>query len=1000
MPVAAGPAPRYVAPKCALGAPTQAAPSTCRWTGVQLQSPGTPSAVAAPDRTVACHPTAGDCEDVKVTVPAGARPSTLYVRVGWTDPVWSAYLYVIDPAGHLHGQGGLGCDTSAFDKGCGNQTTLPFDELVVADPAAGVWTVRVAAVNIHNESYTGLVSLAAGSPLAYAKESLAQQMSHLTRSQPVNIVFAGWKPTAAELADLRQSLTSELVPSVSEKQLCDGNDARDSPASGLVQHAASHCTATTSTRDPNYSATGAVPYFEPLRYVFDYRFLAADDTWTRDLFAAMKAATTRDHPLSPGRIPETTETAPFKTAYLAAYNATGGQLRGPAAAADATKVDEIDGLAVEDWIQAHRFDGRYGRSFTNLATGQRSSAAFINPDPTAAHDPYWTGNGTRAINVDQAPQGVESGVTFFLLDTFTPSYASSYFRPNRYHSWWTASHVVDPDTGQPGFADNGRGWGGRYRFHILDLGAAPSTYERANWVSAAVAPDGGSAAFDPPIWEYRHNPQWQGKLPLTPLQAGGNTIGQVMGWEITQGLAFKYVGGYLYRPIPNDVYVLATSNIVDHYSLPSEGDLYAVDMTKVSKASVALTALSSAAPYDTFLPGPDKTQVLGCAPNRAAMVGNPTVVGQMTQGLVQPVKDPKCGKVAGDRPDPLQQAIEDAKATGGAELLALSNGATVPTYAVNQHKIRDYIDAHRSQFAPIIPGAFTVPVVNVMFEHDYNVALPLLVGGIAENVNGGEGWGQFDNVNDVLVPATAIDCAHSAANAPGCHGIPDVFRHDYGLTYTIEHESAHFLGLNHPHDGATTVGKTADGQWHYYYSMLKWLYDSSASPTTYAGTYGTYETVDQEKLMAGHTAEYLKQTQDWLADAYFTDGAAGRRTPSPATQARVTLAVNDRNQATSLFKAGDLLHAMYAMRNAALHAKGVVSAPVQPHKMTAAQAATSTAAIFAINPQRGYGPAPVTAPTPPVWFAGVKPRAAAATTPAAATAGQRAPLITFCHIDW
>ena len=26
--------------------------------------------------------------------------------------------------------------------------------------------------------------------------------------------------------------------------------------------------------------------------------------------------------------------------------------------------------------------------------------------------------------------------------------------------------------------------------------------------------------------------------------------------EVTQGLAFKYVGGYLYRPIPNDVYVL------------------------------------------------------------------------------------------------------------------------------------------------------------------------------------------------------------------------------------------------------------------------------------------------------------------------------------------------------------------------------------------------------------------------------------------------------------
>jgi hypothetical protein len=49
--------------------------------------------------------------------------------------------------------------------------------------------------------------------------------------------------------------------------------------------------------------------------------------------------------------------------------------------------------------------------------------------------------------------------------------------------------------------------------------------------------------------------------------------------------------------------------------------------------------------------------------------------------------------------------------------------------------------------------------------------------------------------------------------------------------------------------------------------MLKWLYDASASPTTYAGTYGTYEIVDQERLMAGHAAEYLRQMQDWLRDA-------------------------------------------------------------------------------------------------------------------------------------
>ena len=57
----------------------------------------------------------------------------------------------------------------------------------------------------------------------------------------------------------------------------------------------------------------------------------------------------------------------------------------------------------------------------------------------------------------------------------------------------------------------------------------------------------------------------------------------------------------------------------------------------------------------------------------------------------------------------------------------------------------------------------------------------------------------------MLPTITAIDCAHSSPVAPGCNGIPDTFRHDYGLTYTMEHEAAHFLGVNHPHDGAVTV---------------------------------------------------------------------------------------------------------------------------------------------------------------------------------------------------
>ncbi len=953
----------YTAPSCVLAAPPPGAASPCSWQGVTLHSPTNAADISPADLTQACSPdTVGNCEDTKITVPQGVSPSTLYLKVAWQHPAWQAYMYVFDPSGALKGTGGLGCDQSSFEKGCGNQTTLPFDELAVMDPAPGVWTVRVAAVNIHQEGYTGQAALVHSNPLQYAAETLDQLTTHLTRTQRVNVVFAGWTPSPTELQQMRDNLTAEFRPSVSEKQIADGGDVNDQPGSGLVQHETSHYTATDSPDDTtNYNKSGNVPYFEPLRFEMDYHFLAADDTWTKDLFAAMKKATTQDHPLNENRVPETTQPAPFEAGYLAKYEATDSALFGGPAPTDPTVVDEIDGPSVEDWIQNTRLDAKYCQSFTDLRTGARTGAAFINPDPNAARDPFWNGNNgtTTPTNLDRDPQGDNTGLTFFLLDTYTPSYASDYFRTDHFHMWWTADHVLDPDSNTPAFQDNGRGWGGRYRFSILDLGAAPSTYERADWVSTTVAADGGSAAFDPPIWDYRHNPHWDGSQPADPLQAGGNTLGAVMGWEITQGLAFKYVGAYLYRPVPNDVYIMATSQLVDHYSLPSEGDFYSVDMNKVDQPALALRQLSSAAPYDTFLPGPSQTRVLGCAANRtpAGNLSTPSGAPGVTFPVsISLVPDPKCnGSSPLETPDGLQQAIEEAKAHGTGELEPLA-GQSVFDYAINVNYLRDYVDEHRDQFAPLSNGAFTIPVLNIMFEHEWNVALPLLAGGISSPANAGEGWGQIDNVNDNLVPADAIDCAGSAAAAPGCNGVPDVFRHNYTLTYVMIHESSHFMGLPHPHDGTNSVQKATNGQWQYYYSMLKWLYDVSASPTTYAGDYSVYEDIDQDRLMYGHAAEYLKEAQDWIRDAFFQDGMAGAAAPSPSTVQRLQLMRQDVNLGSALFQRGDYLHSMYAMRNAALHAKGVTGAPVAPHRMSLQQAASDQDAIFAVNPQALYDP--------------------------------------------
>ena len=939
------------------GVPRPGHPDVHSWQGAVLDSPLDSTTIATPDLTKACDPKL--CEDTKLTVPGGLATSTLYVKVQWHHAAWKLYMSAIEPDGTTVHGGAVGCDANRYDKGCGNETTQAFDEVTIPQPKPGVWTVRVIAINIHNEPYTGITSLTASSPLQYAQETLKQLTAHLTRTQRVNLVFVGWKPSDQDIKDMLGSLTTQHQPSAVEKQFGDCNASGDLPAAyALVQGGICHYTGT----DPTTSTSSStVPYMEPLTFNIDYHFLAADDTYTKGLFAAMKAATRQDQAFSVGRVPLTPFTAPFKTAYLTQYNAAYGASRaadkGPDhAVADTSVVDMIDAVTTEDWIQNHRLDQNYARSFTDLRSGAVTGAQFLNPDPTAVRDPFWDGNGTRAASIDTDPQGANTGLSFFFLDTWDPAYATDYFRPDHYHTFSTFDHVKDPDTGHSTTQDNMRGYGGSYRFQFLDLGAAPSSYERSNWLSANVNPEDGSSYFDPPLWQWHADPFWNGTNPQQgslhstlnvggvgiPYHYAGDTLGAVLGFETTMGLGMKYLGSYLYRPIPNDVYIVNTLQVIDHYSLPAtEGgqDLYHVNLDKVADPVRSLRGVSSAAPYDFFSPQGLQHLTLGCAQYRFVLNS------QQTGG--HQVADPSCTS-----PDGLQQAVEDAKANGGAIA-----GAGLPDYAVDQDFIRDYIDHHRDKYAPLVDGAFSVPVFNVMFEKSFNVALPLLAGGIASGVNGGEGWGQFDNVNDNLVPTAAIDCSKSVPGSPGCNGVSDQpFRHDYYLSYVVIHETSHFLGLNHPHDGAVIDTKAADGSWTYEAQVLKWLYDLTASPTTYAYDYTQYESVDQERLMYGHAAEYLRQRQDWLADAYWTDGAAGRTSPSANTLSRVDASTQYRDLASALFRQGDYLHTQYAMKDAALYAKGVSESQVAPHRLSVAEAGADRHAFFAIHPQAVYNP--------------------------------------------
>jgi hypothetical protein len=949
----------YQAPAHSFATPSDGHPDVYTWQGVALESPVAESQISGTDITTACDPTGTRlCEDTKLTVPSGLHASTLYLKVAWHHPVWKLFMYAVEPDGTTVHGGALGCDSDSYAKGCGNETTLPFDEVTIPDPKPGTWTIRVAAVHSHGEAYTGTASLTASSPLTSLRESLDQLTAHLTRNQRVNVVFAGWQPTQAELADLKDNSTTQYRISVAEKQSADCINNNTGQVAGLVQGVNCDYTGTDPRLDAGQSGNSAVPYFEPLQFDFDYHYLVADDTYTKDLFARMQKATQVGAQFGTGRVPFTSAQAPFKQAYLTKYNAEFGQFRGQShLVTDTTTVDLVDGFKVEDWIQSTRFDARYGSSFRDLATNRTEGAQFVNPEPTAAQDIHWDGNGKHAADVDHDPQGVNTGLTFFLVDTFSPAFADQYFRPDHYHAWTALNDITDPDTGGPAGPDNGRGWGGRYRFYLLDLGAAPSSYERSDWVSANVNPEDGSAFFDPPVWQWQNDPNWNGTNPMNgasltvvengvstqvPYHYAGDTLGQVLGFELTTGLSFKFIGGFLYRPIPNDVYIINTLQVTDHYSLPpAQGgqDLYSVDLSKVYQPAVGIKALSSAAPYAYFSPSFVKYITLGCASRRFVL------------DIRQEVSDPSCTS-----PDGLQQAIEDGKANGLGEVVNLPiSGVSVPDYAVNVNPIRDYIDSHRAQYAPLVDGAFSVPVFNVMFEKQFNAALPLLVGGIALPVNGGEGWGQLDNVNDDLIPQKAVDCNNSAPGA--CVTLAaNPQHHDYYLTYVVTHEAAHFLGLNHPHDGAQPVTKASDGSWTKYYTTLKWLYDISASPTTYAGDYNQYEDIDQDRLMYGHAAEYMRQAQDWIADAYWTDGAAGRTSASGNTQIRERTMRMYRDLSSSLFKGGDYLHSQYAMKDAMLYAKGVFDKPVTPHRLNLDEAAHDRNAIFAIHPAAAHDP--------------------------------------------
>ena len=128
----------------------------------------------------------------------------------------------------------------------------------------------------------------------------------------------------------------------------------------------------------------------------------------------------------------------------------------------------IDGEKIEDWIAAN------------------SKSLLGWDDPARGKGP-----------------GRNPGYTVYILNTWDSAEARAILKPqNEYHVW--KINRTDPDTGQFDGIDWARIWGGRYRFMMVDTGAAPNPYEAETWGNRNRSVY-GSANYEPPLWEYRAN---------------------------------------------------------------------------------------------------------------------------------------------------------------------------------------------------------------------------------------------------------------------------------------------------------------------------------------------------------------------------------------------------------------------------------------------------------------------------------------------------------------
>ena len=263
-------------------------PSAVPFRGTLTNLP-TDSNAGYPSPTAACA--APSCAEIQVDVPSGAK--TLYATIR-VEPAELLPRAVRDWAdGVIHGET-IANVASSFTKEVGNERTIPRAEFTLADPKSGKWIIRALSAFSNKTAFDGIVAASADPPLQFQRLGVRQLADQFgTQKLRINVVSVGRTLTKSQVAGLKDNLPDQYRPTVLVKALPDCSSDDNPVTCGLpLNWAQSHFSGTQNPVNGD-KAGGAVPYFEPLKFRYDYRFLQASDRWTRDLFSYMRSITKR-----------------------------------------------------------------------------------------------------------------------------------------------------------------------------------------------------------------------------------------------------------------------------------------------------------------------------------------------------------------------------------------------------------------------------------------------------------------------------------------------------------------------------------------------------------------------------------------------------------------------------------------------------------------------------------------------------------------------------------